>query len=298
MKKTLCIASLCFIILSCNKPSNYGQPVIEKERLIWNPSGTIKNAMCWGDYERDYMLWSASYTALDSSQNEISKLDFLKRLTTGKYIPLKITTKDSSLCYQLDQLDKIDTDHKDWSNTIKNKAVTELRHFEMEGKPLPKFDFTDLNGKVFNAATTKGKIVVVKCWFIGCTTCVKEMPMLNKLVKKFENKDDIVFVSLAFDSENALRKFLTKTVFDYKVVSVSESYFSDDLQINGFPTHIIIDKNGLVLKVTNDGKEMAAYLDIDKNGATIVTNNSEKILMTKRILNMGAVPPPLPPLVN
>jgi hypothetical protein len=58
-------------------------------------------------------------------------------------------------------------------------ASTEMAHFKMEGTPIPGFNFTDLNDKVYNQSTTRGKIVILKCWFIHCVACLKEFPELN-----------------------------------------------------------------------------------------------------------------------
>ncbi len=56
----------------------------------------------------------------------------------------------------------------DIRNTIKQMALTEIAHFNMEGKELPDYNFIDLNGNAYNKTTTKGKILVIKCWFIRC----------------------------------------------------------------------------------------------------------------------------------
>lgn len=84
---------------------------------------------------------------------------------------------------------------------LKYKAEREYKNYQMEGKELPDFNFTDLDGTVYDKETTAGKIVVLKCWFIGCVPCVEEMPALNKLVNQYRNQKDIVFVSLAFDKK-------------------------------------------------------------------------------------------------
>ncbi len=296
MKKLLCsLLILSIFCLSCSKSINNGLPIIKSNKLVLNPLDKDKQSVFWGDYERDFIFWSTNYTALDASKNKISKQEFLKELTTGNFVPIKVSTEDSTLSYQLLKLNNPDTKNKELSSLVKTEAVTQLHFWEMEGKPLPKFNFTDLNGRVYNTENTKGKLVVVKCWFIGCTNCIKEMPMLNKLVKKFENKDDIVFLSLAYDSADDLKKFLTRKTFDYSIASVPNSFFSDDLGVYAYPTHIIIDRNGLVQNVTTDGKNIVTHLGKDKNGASEIINNSEKMLIAKRIMNMGSMPPPPPP---
>jgi thiol-disulfide isomerase/thioredoxin len=48
----------------------------------------------------------------------------------------------------------------------------------------------------------KGKIVVIKCWYIHCAACIKEFPEVNNLVRKYKDRKDIIFISLAEDTPN------------------------------------------------------------------------------------------------
>ncbi len=188
MKKLFLPLLVCTAVASCSQPSKYKGSVVP-------PAEITKDLMSWLYYQRDYMAWSSDYETLDVSSRTITKGEFLHRLTTGAYLPLRIKTSDSSLCYQLFKLDN--TEDKAIGNTIKDKAQLIYRYFKMEGKPLPGLNFTDLNGDVYDAHTTKGKTVVLNCWFIRCKPCNEEMPRLNELVKQFENREDIVFLGLA-----------------------------------------------------------------------------------------------------
>lgn len=143
---------------------------------------------------------------------------------------------------------------------LQYKADREYKNYKMEGKELPGFNFTDLDGTVYDKETTAGKIVVLKCWFIGCVPCVEEMPALNKLVNQYKNQRDIVFVSLAFDKKADLKKFLAKKTFDYAVVANQKDYLIKDAEVTSFPTHIVINKKGVVVKVVSSYEEMESAL--------------------------------------
>ena len=60
----------------------------------------------------------------------------------------------------------------------------------------------------------------------------------------------------------------------------------------------MLAQNDLVQNVTTDGKNIVTHLGKDKNGASEIINNSEKMLIAKRIMNMGSMPPPPPPNVK
>lgn len=197
---------------------------------------------------------------MDNSSNRISKDLFLKNLTSGDFIPLKLISTDS-IYYKLFKLDQ--TSDRSITDVVKSVSAEAYKNFRMEGTIFPKFDLKDLNGVEYTNENTKGKTVVLKCWFIACAPCVAEFPQLNELVEKYKNRDDIVFVSLAFDSKEKLESFLLKKPFRYAVVPDQKQFLFYNLDIKSYPTHIIIDKNGIIRKVVQEADEMIAALEND-----------------------------------
>lgn len=232
--------------------NNYGKPSIRFESIE-------KDFMKWWVYHLNNITLSSNFTAIDNTSNIISKEVFLKNLTSGDFIPLKLISKDNTTYYKLFKLDQ--TSDKDIRSTIKNTSSISYKHFKMKGMKFPEFNFKDLNGTEFNNENTKGKIIILKCWFIACKPCVAEFPELNELVEKYQSRDDILFISLAYDSEDKLRHFLSRNPFNYKVASVSRDFFNKQLKINAYPTHFIIDKNGVIRKVVNKVDELILELE-------------------------------------
>lgn len=85
------------------------------------------------------------------------------------------------------------------------------------------------------------------------------MPSLNTMVDQYKNNKDIVFLSLAFDNAVKLRKFLKEHSFKYAVVPNTEKY-AQDFGIKSYPTHIILNKKGLISKVLSNAEELAISL--------------------------------------
>ncbi len=182
----------------------------------------------------------------------------MKSLSSGNYVALRLKTIDSSLKYQLYKLS--DTADKEIKTQVIRFGRDGYRKYKMEGTEIPGFNFTDINGKVYNKETTKGKIIVLNCWFIRCVPCVAEMPHLNEVVKHYENINDILFISMAFDTKEELKKFLTKTKFDFAVIPVKQKYLEEKLNVSEYPTHFIINKQGLISKVMDNANDMIAAL--------------------------------------
>ncbi len=224
-----------------------------------NPQQILKDYMTWYSYHYYNINLSKNYTALDENEEVIEREKFLKSLSSGKYVAFKLVTSDSTLKYKLYKLES-GTD-KEIVSIITQLANTYYQYFKREGETIPDFNFTDLDGKIYNPETTKGKIVVLKCWFIHCQVCVKEMPKLNQIVKKYQDRKDIVFLSLAYDDKEKLRDFLKKTKFDYAVSAVLEQYLDEKLKVTGFPTHFIVSKKGVISKVMGNAEEMIGALE-------------------------------------
>ena len=114
-------------------------------------------------------------------------------------------------------------------------------------KPIGTFHLKDLNNKKWDSKELKGKTVVINFWFTACRPCIMEMVYLNKLVA--ENKDSaVVFIAPAPENEVQIKKFLKKYSFDYNIIPSSIDYINA-LGIENFPTHLVIDKEGIIRQV-------------------------------------------------
>lgn len=253
MKKNF-VYFILFLVLnstSCTQEPGFSDPVKQ-------PAEILKDMISFLTYQERNVDLSEDFTALDTNSEIITKESFLNLLCSGDYLPLRLISKDSLSYYQLYKLDA--SANKDIRLTLKSWGSRELALFKLEGSTFPDFNFVDLEGNVYTKETTKGKILVLKCWYIGCKACVKEMPELDDMVNLYKNRKDILFVSLAFDNKDALTEFLKKKTFIYSVVPDQEDFMRDVLNLHMYPTHFIVNKQGLITKVVNEGKALAAAL--------------------------------------
>jgi peroxiredoxin len=251
MKHLSLYISFVFIILNFSFIHPRQKIPVEVPQKILHSFNTF-----WDYWNRNVKL-SANYIVYDEKDSLISKEIFLKELSSGKYLPLRLKSNDL-LCYQLYPLRNI----KDPSiaNTIGYYAGMQYLYLQMKGKPLTGFNFTDLKGNRYNATTCRGKIVVLNCWFINCPSCIEEIPELNQLVKTYQNRREIVFVGLAFDSPGKLKEFLKTTTFHFAIVPDKEKYLIDTLKFPAYPTDVIINRQGLVAEVMNGYNELEIAL--------------------------------------
>jgi thiol-disulfide isomerase/thioredoxin len=254
MKNIVIIILSLFVltILSCSQKTDYGQPSIDINNLE-------NDFNRWWSYQNTNISLSSEFIPIDVNSNRVTKEIFLKNLTSGSFIPLKLNSKDGLTYYKLFRLDR--TAVSDIKTTIISTSSHAYDLFKKEGQFFPKFIFTDLKGKTYNNENTKGKIVILKCWFIGCHACILEFPELNNLVEKYQSQNDIVFISLALDQKENLDQFLLIKPFKFAVIPGQKDYINNVLNITEFPTLFIIDKNGVIKKVVNSSSEMISVLE-------------------------------------
>lgn len=232
--------------------TSFGEPNVQVENLT-------DNFRTWWNYHSRNIALETSFNAISETSTKTTKLDFLEKLVSGNYIPIKLKNEGGEKYYQLFKLNN--QADKSIRSTIKNTSSLVLHHFKMEGKRFPDFNFVDLEGNKYDNQNSLGKTTVVKCWFIRCQACIAEFPMLNEFVEKHTEDKNIQFISLAFEHKTDLQKFIQKKPLSYAIIPEQRAFMENALTVNQYPTHFIIDRNGLVEKVYTKADDMIEYLD-------------------------------------
>ena len=224
-------------------------------------SDTLETYELWKDYYTDNIDLATDFVPVDRDGSEITKKDFLEKLKTGKYVPVKLN--EAETLYQLYRID--DESHEKIAKTIKAKADIAYHYYLKEGEAMPEFRFKDLNGNLYTKDNTIGNILVIECWYTQCTTCIEEFPKINDLYDRYEGHDDVIFLSLAFEKSAKLKKFLSKIEFRYPAVANQKEFMKNKLGIIQYPTHIIVDEYGTIVKMVNNADSLILALDTIAN---------------------------------
>ena len=140
--------------------------------------------------------------------------------------------------------------------TAKEKKLKKQRQEESlaQGVNTSTSDFTlfDTNGNTFSLSSLRGKWVVLDFWATWCGPCIASMPHLKEYYQKYAGKFEIV--GIANQSEEAAWEKMVKemelpwiNVINPKGVS-KEKDLTNVYGIEGFPTYIILDKEGKIHK--------------------------------------------------
>jgi peroxiredoxin len=132
------------------------------------------------------------------------------------------------------------------SFTIPNRSTSNVS----VGKQMIPFKAADLSGNTISNETFKGRIYVLNFWFVACKPCMMEIPELNEMVKKYKDKN-VKFIALALDNADVIKKFIGNTAFNYTQIPEAKVITMQDMGINIFPTHVIVDENNKVIYMTS-----------------------------------------------
>ncbi len=109
----------------------------------------------------------------------------------------------------------------------------------------PDFTLKDYAGREVRLSSLRGNVVLVNFWATWCSTCVVEMPSMEKLVEKERGKPFRLLAVSVDDDWPTVRKFFAKgTPLD--VVLDSTRSVPKRWGTEKFPESFIIDKDGTI----------------------------------------------------
>ena len=110
-------------------------------------------------------------------------------------------------------------------------------------KNAPDFELVDINDNKSRLSQQRGKVVVLTFWDSWSRECQHELPQLNVLKELFTDQEQVLFWAISVEVPVSINKFTRNNPFNFRLFhsgyDVKKLY-----EIIGFPTHVVIDKNG------------------------------------------------------
>jgi len=173
----------------------------------------------------------------DESGKRVEMVKFMELMNSGEWTMDPVNDSEGKLQYM--QLRKATEEEK--------KMMTQMpiqeNSSDLIGKSAPDFKMIDINGNTILSKNIKGKVVVLNFWFTSCKPCISEIPELNAVYEKYKKDTNVVFASITFNKREEVNKFLKKHTIKYPVISDARDA-CELFKVTGYPTNIVIDKNG------------------------------------------------------
>jgi len=115
-------------------------------------------------------------------------------------------------------------------------------------KPAPELAAVDMQGEPIKLAHWKGQSVYLNFWSTTCGICLAEMPGLEALGKRYQDK--VVVVSINIDPDGTpLDKVLEKQGVSFPVIRDSLGMTRERYRVVGTPSAFLIDSDGILRKM-------------------------------------------------
>src|ERR1700758_5133394 len=127
---------------------------------------------------------------------------------------------------------------------------------EFAGQDAGQLSLRDTQGNTQDLAKYKGKIVVLNFWATWCVPCQREMPLLAKMQKKYEDKGVVVLGASVDDekSQPLVRAFAEKNQIGFPLLLGATTDQMQQLQLGeAIPATAFFDADGnLVARILGE----------------------------------------------
>jgi thiol-disulfide isomerase/thioredoxin len=119
-------------------------------------------------------------------------------------------------------------------------------------RPLPALPLKTLDGRPFDAAALRGKVVLLDFFASWCGICKAEVPHLKAAYGKYQDNAAVAFVLVSIDEDAArLQRFLADMKFPFPVARLPIDFAEQTMGFDNVPATFYVDRGGVVRYQTN-----------------------------------------------
>jgi hypothetical protein len=133
--------------------------------------------------------------------------------------------------------------------------LIKLAESRKKGAQAYNFSLPDTSGKYVRLSDFKNKVVMIDCWFTGCSSCTGTAKSVEQgVVPSFKDNPDVVFISICVDKSrtmwlNSVRSglYTHPGSIDLYTEGLGDSHpFMKHYNFQGFPRLMLIGKDGKI----------------------------------------------------
>ncbi|TFF37719.1 TlpA family protein disulfide reductase [Mucilaginibacter psychrotolerans] len=133
--------------------------------------------------------------------------------------------------------------------------LTGLLHSKTTGNRAYPFKLQSYDGRYYTLDDFKGKVMICKFWFYGCSGCAMEEKELQPIRERYKNNPNVVFISVNVDYNRKLWKMgLDKGIYsspqELNLHTNGMGYrhpMLDFYNYQSFPQLLLVDKNSSII---------------------------------------------------
>ncbi len=131
------------------------------------------------------------------------------------------------------------------------------------GRICPDFKFTDVQHYAKTSVTIndfRGQWLILDCWNRYCSSCLRKMPAMDSLQKKFQSKAKVVLIGYTGSqytkkSDDKPIRFLfemNRKRLNLNLTIAYDSVFFHKFHIGACPYIVVVDPNGIIRGITTE----------------------------------------------
>jgi peroxiredoxin len=115
------------------------------------------------------------------------------------------------------------------------------------------FRLVDLEGKQQSLGQYRGKVVLVNFWATWCKPCTTEMPAMQAMYDKLQDKGFIVLAVNELEDEPKVREHIKQHGHTFPVLMDRDNKVANQFGVFGLPVSVFIDEKGVVREYIKGG---------------------------------------------
>lgn len=123
------------------------------------------------------------------------------------------------------------------------------------------FTLTDLQGKSWHLRDQMGKVVLVNFWATWCPPCRKEMPDLQALYDKYQDRGLLV-LSISDEEAAKVAPFVAERKIGYPVLLDPGRKVNDGFIVRGIPKSFVYDRQGKLVAQSIDMRTRSQFQEM------------------------------------
>ena len=123
------------------------------------------------------------------------------------------------------------------------------------------FTLTDLQGRIWELKSLRGKVVLVNFWATWCPPCRKEMPDLQALYNRFQDRG-LIILAISDEEQDKVKPFIAEYKITYPVLLDPGRKVNDLFQVEGIPKSFVYDRDGKMVAQSIDMRTQRQFLQM------------------------------------
>lgn len=148
------------------------------------------------------------------------------------------------------------------SNVLLNREKNQSNKESKSFFSIPEFKGIDINNKEVRLTDYKGKVIIIHFWATFCESCFLEMPILNEINEEYKEKNFILLGISPYSTGDYVKEYSISHKHSFNTVIDVDNKIFDLYKITSYPTTLVIDQNGNLVKRINESTSKEHLKDI------------------------------------